>query len=386
MHIELLVLILSLAGTVSAAFFSYRDEKKRHRRVVQAIGAVSVSVVGLAGIELYFENQNISELKALAERSWNIVSASPIDHFEIEFLIADGLVEAGQFYKVLEQNSLQIKGLTLADTGSGTGQVQDTLFSLDDMLKPENLLKATRIGIGTATVEQNRWTDEVTDMHSFDCTASQPNVAQFAEQASNKLICSVTISVPVQKPITVADIGRLSKIVLSSPRSTPTIKCLGPCKKTYISVRAVTNYGPPHSLYSEAIELSPRSYLVSPNVIDGSTIQYALPGDALQKLAEQRFKDTYGYRDKEPFEFTLGLMVSIYQQLTTREVRGVILGEVWTTASSPSQEMLNSAVKASGTDLMQFHVREWCMFGGGETCWHVYAVMDTSVSAKPSSP
>jgi hypothetical protein len=131
MHIELLVLFLSLASTVSAAFFSYRDEKKRRRRVVQAVGAVSVSVVGLAGIEIYFENQNISELKALAERSWNIVSASPIDHFEIEFLIADGLVEAGQFYKALEQNSLQMKGMTLADTSSGTGQVPDTLFSLD---------------------------------------------------------------------------------------------------------------------------------------------------------------------------------------------------------------------------------------------------------------
>ncbi|MGO6812895.1 hypothetical protein ACCS61_36065 [Rhizobium ruizarguesonis] len=375
MSTELVTMVISFVVAVASGVFAYRDEKTRRKRLFQAFALGSTIVLGLAGFEIYYQEKNKEDRKAAVESVWNVVAASPIDHFEVDALIGDGVAEAGEFHKALARSTFSITGLKSAD-----GLVaSDMNVALDEGLKPENLGKAKRIGFGVATAVHNRLNNDTTVTGDVDCFASGRNVTRVS--GDKTLICSVTATIPVSGNLTLADISRSSKLAIRVPTQLSAIKCMGACSQTFVSLRAVTKYSP-SQLYSEAVEISPQSYMQVPNSATEAESEFILSGDALQKLAEQRFKDTYGYHDQGSFEFTLGLIHLLYAELTMTQDTGVIMDEVWTTASAPSAEALNIAAGATGPDLQQFQMREWCLFGSDKLCWQVYVVMDMSKKAR----
>jgi hypothetical protein len=376
MGLEAWVLIITAASALITAFLAYRDEKRVHRRWFLFISFFLVIAAGVAGLEVLAQNARMKQVSEDVDRQWTIITDSPIDHLELEFLLADGAMSVEDLPKTLGGIRLAIQGVQLRDADKAA----DTVIDFSNYFTLSNIANASRAGIARSEVETETAADGkkvAKNVRSIWCTASHANVSRFTgTDAPVTQFCSLSFSVPVRSAVTANDIFKSNKISVAMPWA-ENVPCFGSCKNWYLSIRAVPQYQ--QSLISkDVVELSPTiQYNNLPNLFENNIGQFLVSGDSLSKLSEQHYKMSYGYHDSGPFPFTVGLLADAYQYLTVTTTRtGIMMGEVWSTKPNPTSKELTDAATPGAEHPEVFKLREWCGFGTGHACWHMFIVMD----------
>jgi hypothetical protein len=372
------------AGIVALITFilAYGDEQTTRRRILRIVSLVFGFLGGLFALEAYVRNTTIEDSKAAIERRWIVLQDANIEGVEFEILLPDGTTDLSELLRLARQFSVSFVGvkLPLPVKPAGPNSVDlSAVFSL------ENLKQSGRLGIAQATVHVANDKKGAKQFDAITCISSTYTkstvLSQAVEGRQAGLVCAAAVMLPISKPIEKLRIFQSEKsritIAFTEPRDgAKGLRCVGVCTESpLLSIRVILKEA--GALLPTMLEISPLLYNVRPTVVSGSkpgsTVELRGP-DAL-KLAESRFKQSFGFLDFDRFAFTKGAFNWVYRYFTEGTETMRFIDVVWTTDPSPPRDVLMNAIAPEDRAMAEaFRADEWCGFGERPLCWSRFAV------------
>jgi hypothetical protein len=381
MNVELGGLIVAAVGAIITFVLSYRDEAVAWKRRYLVAGLVCTALGGLFALELKTRSDGVADSRAALDRRWILLQDAPIESVELELIRPDGATPLATMLKLAGSFTVSLNGIQPGSTRALPGKSQPirtlalaSLFSLDDI--------GRRGGLGIARVNATVEKDRNRDVRSFTCMTSRyiTETVLSATAPNSQLVCAVKVTVPLPMPQPVVRSLDNPAATIDISRRTWTgepISCTGPClQEPLLSVRLMTKEA--GLILPSMLEISPYLYRV-PVTTDGSRNERTrLRGPDALRLLESRFKESFGFLDRQRFAFTKGLVNYALRRFTTRERAMRFIDVVMINESSPPNEALMDAIPpAARRSAEAFRVDEWCGFGERSMCWTRFALFDT---------
>jgi len=384
MTVELISLILALLGTLVTGYGAYNSSKKPvSRRLV--IASCALATLGLlSGFELSYRAWNIQFQKEELERSWSISQTQRIQSIIVEVISDKGVIASDQLLKFASGIRLHIPNPKLAlPTVVQNGLPLSQFFNL------EHIKRAGFSGLAQSTIETRRtlWGtgEDKSKIVDVSCILSESQARSAGEKspflsllAPNKLACALRISIDISdRNITLSALLDSKDVTVTTPTEVPR-PCFGPCLNLIVSIRAVLPSI--DGLTPFMLELSPSSYLARASRIEDGHAVFSLPAATLNELAKSYFMQSYGYRNRRMFPFTLGMVSNVYAWATTRQELLEPVDIIWTT-EGPDEDAIRGLIAEPRPDIVTLlELPEWCGFGREPFCWRRFLVVRPSTS------
>lgn len=380
MAIEIVVVATGLFAAAITTFLAFQDAESPNRRRLILAAALFAAIGGLAAFELDSrQSGRAAMLERLSER-WTLAQDAYVERIEIEILLPDGMSPARELSASLAGMQFEITFPTRS------GEMITWSYDLESIFQASNLPNAAMIGVPAATVSVRRFgkAKEAGQIKSMACVASDytTSIVTHDSKPEDFTICSIKHVVHLDERIRFSNLASSSSIKLvNKGKNVEGTHCFGPCSATALSIRAVLNTG--DGLLPDTIDIAPIAYLDRPTLTTDEQQEFELSGQALDQLAEMRFKHSLGFRDRA-FEATLGVVNHLYKLLTVGAFSARVGQVVWTTDKTPNfDSIINAAPYEAHTNPEVTKISEWCGFGKDGPCWHVFAVFyDVKVSTK----
>ena len=384
MSIELMTAICAAVIAMLGFFLAKKQEpESKARRIGTSVCLLFGLVSILAGYEAAYRKNSMDSLAKKLDRDWIVLNDSPIEAIEFEIISPDGLVSPGLLH--FAQNvTLEIPGV---DLGPAIPHTTSGPIDFSQLFTIPNISDHGRVGITVARVTTSEKDNQKTieKFQTVECMASRFITAETLRGPDlNRTlgdVCSAAVTVKLQsnalKLSAIATWPKISMSMIIPERA----HCIGICKDPIlVSMKLVfaqgVNYG--EFFIPTMIEVSPFILRPQPSAISDSEhkLTFDLSGSALLDLAKSYFLESYGYREKTSFAFTMGVLNELYSSISKNTVVTSSSREmVFSTNASPDEFMLSQAIPPEKRDAaIPMRLQEWCGFGDHGICWYRFAI------------
>lgn len=393
MNIEIAAFLFSGLCAAIVGYLTYSQESSPKRRLYILATLLLAALTGLLGLEVAVRKSKTETLPQELEREWLRLQDTQIMAVEVEALAPDGILSPG-LLELARGVRFKISdvGLNSSSDGSAHGEID-----FATALSARNLRDGARLGYVLATIKYSDHDSRRTieSIEKVNCISSQSNSARLRDGSVTEKdlggVCSVAVRFqPSDGDVLLSSVAASPNVVmtLTIPETTT---CLGNCEPwAMFSVKAVLRHGMP--FWPTMIELSPA--LLSSGTSSRSeamrTVTFEMSGKTLMELAKSYYLQTSGYRDRDRFAFTKGLLTAIWRRVSTRTEEGNFIDIVWTTDPDTNREHLLEAIPIELRSRARIsRIPEWCGFGDlmnkeessrltdGQLCWHRFFILDT---------
>jgi hypothetical protein len=275
------------------------------------------ALAALSAFELAHRQQGLSDAKASFERRWIVLQSAKVDALQVAFLLPDGVARYSDILAQAGAIRVSMPGVRLFPPDKA-GAV--STVALASTFSPDVIRQRGRVGVANAIVSSQRDADK--EIKSVTCVESAYTTSTVlsrpGDTLNSALVCSVTVTIPVVDGVSLRALqGAASRVEVTLRPLSDSFPCLGPCRQpAALSLRLVVREV--GHLLPTLIEISPLLYNASPSKTTARGVPVSLPGPDVLRLAESRFKESFGFRDPSAFAFTLGIVHAIWRRTTER--------------------------------------------------------------------